>query len=300
MIRSAKAECPRCEATIKVVGDDIGTPCICGRCHTTLVVHPVPRITIPRGTTAWLVGISGSFLTLSLLAALIAYQGARPTPRASSPTGSSGNQPPSTNAPATATELVGSDPATRVFKATTGSVVAIEVETRSGVTGAGSGFVVHPDGWIVTNAHVVEDLARGRIDFEPGRPRQFSRVHAVDTLRDLAVIKVSATGLTPIPLAGDLPPIGERVFAIGTPRGQRNSLSDGLVSGIRDSDGVTYIQSTASISPGSSGGALVDINGQLIGVTTLAAKPSFANDMYFSVSVVDLRRFLQQHGVPLP
>ncbi len=297
MTRSAQAECPRCEASVRVLGEDIGRPCVCGGCHTTLVVHPVPRPPVPRDVLPWILSVTGGFAGISLIAALLAFQAAAPEP--ASPAASKFTAPASESAdPASES----ADPAAGIFAAVTGSVVAIDVQsTTPAMAGQGSGFVVHPDGWVVTNAHVVEDLASGRIHFDGGRPRPFTRVHAIDRRRDLAVVKLPARGLQALSLAPDLPAVGSRVFAIGSPGGLRNSLSDGLVSGIRDIDsGVTIIQSTASISPGSSGGALVDASGRLVGVTTAGIDPSVANDIYLAVSVRDLRDFLAEHGIPLP
>lgn len=77
--------------------------------------------------------------------------------------------------------------------------------------------------------------------------------------------------------------VGETLFAIGSPRGQENTLSQGLLSGIRRDSGITYIQTTAPISPGSSGGGLFDQYGNLVGITTLEISDS--QSLNFAIAI---------------
>ena len=156
----------------------------------------------------------------------------------------------------------------------------------------GSGVIVDPDGWIVTNAHVVEgaralqvELLRLREpDAEgsilPPRSRQLeAEVVGADTETDLAVLKVEATGLPALPL-GDSDGLrqGQLVLAFGSPLGLENSASLGVVSSVArqltPEDPMIYVQTDASINPGNSGGPLVDARGHMVGLNTLIASQS--------------------------
>jgi hypothetical protein len=135
----------------------------------------------------------------------------------------------------------------------------------------GSGFVVSADGRIVTNLHVIDGAREATIVLADGRELTHPDVMAVDEKRDLVVLRVAAKGLKPLPL-GDSSRVraGDRVVAIGHPLGLSNTVSDGLVSAVREvSPGVSVLQLSAPISPGSSGGPLLDERGQVIGVSTM-------------------------------
>jgi serine protease Do len=152
---------------------------------------------------------------------------------------------------------------------------------------SGSGVIVDADGYIVTNAHVVEYATRIEVEL-PGEPagqpggsilRRRGRtvgaqVVAVDQETDLAVIKVEATGLPVLPF-GDSDALrpGQIVLAFGSPLGLATSVTMGVVSAVArqltPDDPMIYLQTDATINPGNSGGALVDTEGKLVGVNTL-------------------------------
>jgi serine protease Do len=160
----------------------------------------------------------------------------------------------------------------------------------------GSGAIVDPDGWIVTNAHVIEgaravqvELLRLREPGEPGsilRPRSRSlpaRIVGADRETDLAVLKVDGAGLPALTL-GDSDELrqGQIVLAFGSPLGLENSASLGIVSAVArqltpDSP-MIYVQTDASINPGNSGGPLVDVHGRMVGLNTLIATRSGGDD----------------------
>ncbi len=140
---------------------------------------------------------------------------------------------------------------------------------------AGSGVVIDPRGYIVTNNHVVEDASEIKVTFNDGREVPATMV-GTDPKTDLAVIKVKVEN-------GDLPyvpwgkydalRVGDFVLALGSPFGLRSSVSLGIISALgRGSVGITeyedFIQTDAAINPGNSGGALVNMNGELIGINT--------------------------------
>jgi len=131
----------------------------------------------------------------------------------------------------------------------------------------GSGTIVSGDGIIVTAAHVVGDLAEVEVRALGGEPQK-ARVLRVDAPQDLAVVAIDGTDRACVPLADELPEVGEELFVVGTPAGDALafSVSKGIVSGVRRFDGETFIQTDAAINPGNSGGAVLDKEGRLVGV----------------------------------
>ncbi len=155
------------------------------------------------------------------------------------------------------------------------SVVAVFVPG-----GGGSGVVYDGEGHVVTNAHVVRGAQEAEVQLASGE-RMPATVHAVDEFTDLAVLRVQRTGLTPAELADDLPRVGELAIAIGSPLGFENTVTAGIVSGLHrsiPSGGQTpalvdLLQTDAPISPGNSGGALVNADGQVIGINVAFIPP---------------------------
>jgi len=150
------------------------------------------------------------------------------------------------------------------------SVVMIAIHNlRGDVIGTGSGIMISPKGYILTNNHV----ARGG-SFYSVRIEDDDNVYRTDEIIkynpviDLAVIRIDRR-LDPIPIYNGKKPVrGQKVVAIGSPLGLFNSVSDGIISGFRLIDNVEMIQFTAPISHGSSGGAILNMNGEVIGIST--------------------------------
>lgn len=188
--------------------------------------------------------------------------------------------------------------AAAVFDAVAPSVVAIGTDF-----GAGSGFFVDDEGYIVTNLHVVENSGRIVIWTNAGE-RAVASLEGSDWGNDLAVLKVDPEGLTFEPAAlGDGTALdeGQEVAAIGAPSGRTLSLSTGVVSGLDRQwtrEGRTayqLIQSDAAINPGSSGGVLANGEGEVIGVTSLINSPVGGfTGIGYSVSVETLKRVLER------
>jgi serine protease Do len=136
--------------------------------------------------------------------------------------------------------------------------------------GSGSGALVSMDGYILTDAHVVGDDKQARIRWSDG-PETLGQVVRVAKNRDVALIKTSPGDRSPLAIRrGPVTP-GQRVYAIGSPRGKRfaSTVSSGVISADRVFDGLRYIQSDTMVSPGSSGGPLLDETGAVIGLTDL-------------------------------
>ncbi|MCI0452798.1 MAG: trypsin-like peptidase domain-containing protein [Candidatus Latescibacteria bacterium] len=166
-----------------------------------------------------------------------------------------------------------------VVEAVTPSVVSIRVtaENRRGDTGegAGSGFVVAPDGFVVTNDHVVERAKSVAVVFTDGRELE-ARVVGTDPATDLALLRVPDGGLTPVAIGGsETLRVGQMAIAIGNPLGFQSTVSAGVISALgrnlRSRSGrliENVIQTDVALNPGNSGGPLVDSRARVIGVNT--------------------------------
>jgi hypothetical protein len=150
------------------------------------------------------------------------------------------------------------------------AVVLLEpLDERGRPMGQGSGFIVSSAGAIVTNLHVIQGSATVRVKLPGGDTYQTSDIVDVDALKDIAIIKVRGFQLPVVKLGdSDRTAIGESIVAISSPEGLTNSLTTGVVSGIRRLETHRVFQITAPISEGSSGGALFNAEGQVIGITT--------------------------------
>jgi serine protease DegQ len=148
--------------------------------------------------------------------------------------------------------------------------------------GAGSGVVWSEDGVVVTNAHVVGSARQVEVAFFDGQ-RARGRVRATDVDTDLAVVDVDRDGLQPATFQQALPTVGELAVAMGSPLGFQNTITAGIISGLhREIPGSTeqgirslvdLIQTDAAISPGNSGGALVNGRGEVVGINVAYIPP---------------------------
>src|SRR5216683_3798735 len=152
------------------------------------------------------------------------------------------------------------------------SAVAIETfDARGEKLSRGSGFFIDVDR-IVTNRHVIEGAYRAEVHLNSGNAYQVRSVAAVDAEGDLALLKIDAPPnlVRPLSLDRTSPQEGESIVVIGNPFGLEGSVTNGIVSAVRDIPGFgRIIQITAPISPGSSGSPVVNMQGQVIGVATL-------------------------------
>ncbi|WP_053954972.1 serine protease [Inediibacterium massiliense] len=151
------------------------------------------------------------------------------------------------------------------------SIVMIHVyDPNKEIVSRGSGVAINHEGWIITNFHVVNKGLSFGVIFE-NDPREYEVYNIVKYHidYDLALIKVDKK-TNPIPLNDQELVRGQKIITIGSPLGLFNTISDGIVSGFRELDHVKMVQITAPISPGSSGGALIDMYGNLAGITTAA------------------------------
>jgi serine protease DegQ len=152
----------------------------------------------------------------------------------------------------------------------------------TGGGGLGSGVVYHTDGLILTNQHVVGDSSQVQVAFADGQ-RVPGTVVAGDPITDLALVRAERGNLPAPEFASSLPVIGELTVVIGSPLGFENTATSGIVSGLhREIPGsasvsqslIDLIQTDAAISPGNSGGAVVNGRGQIIGISEAYIPPS--------------------------
>jgi S1-C subfamily serine protease len=166
-----------------------------------------------------------------------------------------------------------------------GSVASLRISRRlpggRQAQGSGSAVAITPDGFLVTSAHVVEGVGKGRASLADGRELRFEVVGR-DALSDLAVIRAGGADLEPVSLGNaDRLRVGQLVVAVGNPMGLAGSITAGVVSALGRSFPTTdgrasrllenVIQTDAALNPGNSGGALVDGRGRMVGVNTAVA-----------------------------
>ena len=195
----------------------------------------------------------------------------------------------------------------QIFAKSSDAVFKIEVKVMSDSDfGSGSGFFITSDGVAVTNLHVIAYMSSATIMTTDGSTYPVEGILAIDAKADLAIIKVKGSGF-PYLEVGDPSALrsAQRIYCIGSPLGMDNTISDGLVSNPkRELDGYTYIQISAPIAPGSSGGALLNEYGQVVGVTTAGFMMTSVN---LAVPITDLAnafhfpvmrsiRYLQAHS----
>lgn len=207
-------------------------------------------------------------------------------------------------------------PATAVARKVSPSIVGIRVTTVTNYgpygnytsSGEGSGIIYTSDGYIITNYHVIENMVTSSGERNPNSTMSVflyqstsdeyeGTVIGYDQSADLAVIKINASGLTPIEI-GDSAAInvGDTAIAIGNPGGLEfmGSASQGIISGLNRSiqtegsyENLKLIQTDAAINPGNSGGALCDIEGKLIGVNSVKLVDTSYEGMGFAIPVND-------------
>jgi hypothetical protein len=174
----------------------------------------------------------------------------------------------------------------------TRAVVLIDVETTSD-SRQGSGFIVDPLGLIVTNQHVIRDARSARVKLASGDIYDRVVILAADERRDIAILRIPGFDLPTLPLGNsDSLRVGASVVAIGSPLGLENTVSTGVLSGRRqEPEGFELLQITAPASQGSSGGAVLTANGQVIGIAT--SQLVMGQNLNFAVPINYVRGMMQ-------
>lgn len=152
----------------------------------------------------------------------------------------------------------------------------------------GSGVIINDRGWVITNFHIFEGCQRMDL-VHKGDTIKYTDIIGVDIEKDLVIMKIESGTYPDIKLSEKDPKVGQKVYAIGSPMGLENSMSEGIVSGNRTEVGKkkqNFVQITASLSPGSSGGAVLNSYGELIGISSMGLREG--NNLNFAIPVSDI------------
>ena len=180
------------------------------------------------------------------------------------------------------------------------STVYLELTDRDDeILGFGSGFLVEPN-QIATNFHAIEGAAKGTAT-QGGKPTKYTieGISAVDEQKDLVILNVATVEVEPFLLGdSDAVTIGETVYVAGNPAGQGGTFSPGFISGLREIDAKKRIQMTAPISPGSSGGPVLNHKGEVIGVSYMTIEGG--QNLNFAIPSNYLKELLGRSGPAKP
>jgi serine protease Do len=175
----------------------------------------------------------------------------------------------------------------------------VQVRTPEGL---GSGFFINPDGFLITNFHVVEGETQISVEVFAVKDGQMERksykqvrIIALNKFGDLSLLRIEdkdAPKFATVPLGdSDKLSVGDRVFAIGSPLGLERTVTEGILSTkTRELDGELYLQTTAQINPGNSGGPLFNLRGEVVGVTNM--KITMGEGLGFAIPVESVEHFL--------
>lgn len=186
-----------------------------------------------------------------------------------------------------------------IYKKVANSVARLSVQTPSGKTYVASAFLAFDDSTAITAWHAVHDAESVTATFLNGETYPVLGLIDYNEQADLALVRLPSTKLQPAELTDQIPSIGSWIYAIGAPRGYGGSIVEGLLSGLRDIDGIRQFQVSCPFSPGNSGGPIVDGLGRVLGVASWSKRN--AQNLNFavpSVFVKDLNR--SEAFVPWP
>lgn len=187
--------------------------------------------------------------------------------------------------------------AEEIYEKVSGTVLTLEVENSQKERFVGSAFLALRPGLAVTAWHVVHDAVKIQAHFPGNKPVKVLGLVGKDESHDLALLEIESTKQPDVSLASARPRVGTKVFVIGAPQGLDFSIADGLVSQLRDVDGMCQYQLSCPISPGNSGGPVVNDCGEIIGV--ISWRRPDAQNLSFAVPSLDVAR-LQSFQVKTP
>lgn len=174
-------------------------------------------------------------------------------------------------------------------------------DSRRKPVGQGSGFLISDNGQCVTNFHVIQDAFSADVKLGDGRLYHLLSVSAYDKEHDVAIVQLGrrtssgieeAKGLPFVRLATEEAQIGDRIATVGSPEGLSNSVADGLVSAVREEDGTRFLQISAPISPGSSGGPVFNFSGEVVGISSFQLTEG--QNLNFAIPVDEISRLRGQ------
>ncbi len=182
----------------------------------------------------------------------------------------------------------------KIFQTSSPAVVSITTYSDGVEQSLGTGFVVKPDGVIVTNYHVIQSGGTINVSFKDGKIYPVTGIIYYDLDRDICLLKIDAFGLITVPLGdSDAVPIGTKLYCIGNPLGFEYTISDGLLSARRNLQELNWLQFSAPISPGNSGGPLMDSQGKVVGVVTFYVRGG--QNLNFALAINEVKPFINSH-----
>ena len=190
----------------------------------------------------------------------------------------------------------------QIAKKALAATIYLEMQDNNGtVISRGSGFFVQSN-LIATNYHVIEGAARGTAKLvDRYRTYTIEGITATDKTNDLVLLKVSVYGINPLPLGdSNTVRIGEKIYVAGNPLGLEGTVSDGIISSRRDRYTKERLQMTAPISPGSSGGPVLNRKGKVIGVSVATFRALEAQNLNFAIPSNYLKALLNRSGIAKP
>lgn len=178
-----------------------------------------------------------------------------------------------------------------IFQRISPAVVYITTQTLTGEQYLGSGFIVDSQGVVMTNYHVIQGVQNLSVQLKDGSSYPAQDVIYYDVNQDVFIFTIPAQNLPTIPLGDSRAiSIGETIFCIGNPLGLEYSFSDGLLSGVRDFQNLKWLQFTAPISPGNSGGPLINRQGEAIGMVTFLMLGG--QNLNFALAINEIKPFI--------
>ncbi len=180
-------------------------------------------------------------------------------------------------------------------------IYAYEKKNSNEITAGGSGIIISNDGYIVTNTHVLDGMEKYVVKTHDGRTYN-AEISGRDKKTDISVIKIDANGLIPAQFGNsDNVVQGEAVCVVGNPEGLNGSITNGIVSGLNrkirtaaTGFEMNCIQTNAAISPGNSGGALVNMYGQVIGITSSKYATTTAEGLGFAITINEAKPIIEE------
>ena len=179
-----------------------------------------------------------------------------------------------------------------IFKRAAPAVVAIDcLDGKNAKISTASGFFISDNGKIVTNFHVIKSCQNLLVRLTNGDVYDSTWVIAVDTRRDMAIIRIKAASLPALPLAeSNNLEVGQTVYSVGNAKGLQNTLQQGLVSALREVNGSRLVQVSAFINPGNSGGPILDDQGRVIAIASAYVKD--AENLGFAIPIDYLKGYM--------
>lgn len=188
--------------------------------------------------------------------------------------------------------------AEEIYRLASPATVEIRIETEYG-TATGTGFFSNKDGIIITNFHVIEDATSGAVYLNNGEKYDIQKLVGFDRYLDIAFIQIDYQPSTILKIRTDFLQTGETVYALGSSLGLADSFSEGIISANqREIGGQIFIQTTAPISHGNSGGPLIDKYGRVVGITTAGIESG--QNLNLAVPISNINKIDRENPVNFP